>query len=67
MAKNVIVQMFIQSFSFDFIIKDIKKDEDDPLIFGKPFVQIAQMTINVDNKQLKVKTHYQKVVFQQFD
>lgn len=67
MAKNVIVQTFIQSFSSDFMIKDIKKDEEDPLIFGKPSVQIAQMTINVDNKQLKVKTHDQKVVFQQFD
>lgn len=51
----------------DFMVIDIKKDDDVPLILGRTFMKKEQMMIDVDNDQMKVIFYNKEVSFNIFE
>lgn len=43
------------SFPLDFMLRDIRKDSEIPLILGRPFMKPARMLVDNDKGQVKVK------------
>ncbi|GKA40645.1 retrovirus-related pol polyprotein from transposon TNT 1-94 [Tanacetum coccineum] len=55
MAKNVLVRIGKFVFPIDFIILDIPKDDDVPLILGRPFLSTAHVKINVFKRKVTLR------------
>lgn len=47
----------------DFIILDMKRDKDVPLILGRPFLAIGDAIITVENKTIAFRVKGEEVVF----
>ncbi|GJV37000.1 ribonuclease H-like domain-containing protein [Tanacetum coccineum] len=62
-AKNVLVRIGKFIFPIYFIILDIPKDEDVPLILGRPFLSTAHSKINVFKKRTTLMVGEEKPVF----
>ncbi|GKD36216.1 ribonuclease H-like domain-containing protein [Tanacetum coccineum] len=54
-AKNVLVRIGKFIFPIDFIILDIPKDEDIPLILGRPFLSTAHSKIDVFKRKITLR------------
>jgi len=47
-AEDVLMKVDKFMFSVDFVILDMKEDEEVPLILGRPFMKIAKVIVDVD-------------------
>jgi len=54
-------------FPADFVILDMAKDEDMPLIIGRPFLATGCALIDVEMGQLMLRFHNEQVVFNIFE
>jgi len=54
-------------FPDDFVIMDIKKDVEVPLILIRPFMKTEKIMIDVDEKKLKARVQEEKVIFDVFE
>lgn len=66
-AKDVLVKVDTFLFPIDFVVMDIKEDDDAPLILGRPFMKTARMMINVDEGVMKVRVQDEEVNFILFE
>ena len=50
-------------FHVDFVVMDIKEDEEVPLILGRPFMKIARIIVDVDKGELQFRAQNEEVTF----
>jgi hypothetical protein len=50
-------------FPIDFVVMDIKEDDDVPLILGRGFMKTARMMIDIDDGIMKVRVQDEEVSF----
>ncbi|GKC37962.1 hypothetical protein Tco_1050346 [Tanacetum coccineum] len=62
-AENVLVRIGKFVFSIDFIILDIPKDEDVPLILRRPFLSTAHVKIDLFKRKVTLRVGEEKLVF----
>ncbi|GJY22340.1 ribonuclease H-like domain-containing protein [Tanacetum coccineum] len=62
-AENVLVRIGKFIFLIDFIILDIPKDDDVPLILGLPFLSTAHSRIDVFKRKITLRFGEEKLVF----
>jgi len=53
-------------FHVDFFVKDMKEDEEVPLILDRSFMKAVRIIIDVDERKLKVRARDDKVTFNLF-
>jgi len=63
MAEDVLVKVDKFVFPTDFVVMDIKEDEDVPIFMGRNFMQTARMMIDLDDNIMKVKVDNEEVTF----
>ena len=54
-------------FPADFVIMDMAKDNETPLILGRPFLATGRALIDVELGQLMLRFHNEQVVFNIFE
>jgi len=54
-VEDVLVKVDKFIFHVDFVIMDMKEDEEIPLILGRPFMKTARIIVDVDKEELRVK------------
>ncbi|GKA33061.1 hypothetical protein Tco_0719428 [Tanacetum coccineum] len=62
-AENMLVKTGKFSFPIDFIILDIHKDNDVPLILGRPFLSTAHAKIDVFKRKFTLRVRIEKIVY----
>ncbi|GJX85421.1 hypothetical protein Tco_0336195 [Tanacetum coccineum] len=62
-AANVLVRIGKFVFPIDFVILDIPKDNDVPLILGRPFLSTAYVKIDVYKRKVTLRVGEEKLVF----
>ncbi|GJX71345.1 DNA-directed DNA polymerase [Tanacetum coccineum] len=62
-AENMLVRIGKFIFPIDFIILDIPKDDDVPLILGRPFLSTAHSKIDVYKRKITLRVGEEKLVF----
>ncbi|GJT53092.1 hypothetical protein Tco_0988146 [Tanacetum coccineum] len=62
-ATNVLVRIGKFVFPIDFVILDIPKDNDVPLILGRPFLSTAYVKINIYKRKVTLRVGEEKLVF----
>ena len=62
MVEDVLVKVDKFMFPVDFVVMDMKQDEEVPLILGKPFMKTARVIIDVDKGELKVRAQDDEVI-----
>ncbi|GKA20069.1 DNA-directed DNA polymerase [Tanacetum coccineum] len=62
-AENVLVRIGKFVFPIDFIILDIPKDDDVPLILERPFLSTAHVKIDVFKRKVTLRVGEEKLVF----
>jgi len=66
-VENMIVKVDKFLFPVDFVVMDIEKDAEVPLILGRPFMKTAKIIIDVDKGKLKVCVQDEEVSFDVFE
>jgi len=61
-VEDVLVKVDKFMFPVDFVVMDMKQDEEVPLILGKPFMKTARVIIDVDKGELKVRAQDDEVI-----
>ncbi|XP_068486294.1 uncharacterized protein [Phaseolus vulgaris] len=51
-VEDVLVKVDKFIFHVDFVIMDMKEDEEIPLILGRPFMKTARIIVDVDKEEL---------------
>jgi len=64
-VEDVLIKVEKFMFPVDFVILDMKEDEEVPLIFARPFMKTA--IVDVDKGELRVRSHDEEVRFNLFD
>jgi len=67
MVEDVLVKVCQFTFPVDFVIMDIEKDADIPLILGRPFMSTTKCVVDMGNANLEMSVDDQKVTFNLFD
>ncbi|GKB80039.1 hypothetical protein Tco_0946934 [Tanacetum coccineum] len=62
-AANVLVRIDKFVFPIDFVIFEIPKDNDVPLILGRPFLSTAHVKIEVYKRKVTLRVEEEKLVF----
>jgi len=62
-AEDVLVKVDKFIFPVDFMVMDIKEDDDVPLLLGRNFMQMARMMIDLDDGVMKVRLDDEEVNF----
>ncbi|XP_075481209.1 uncharacterized protein LOC142521921 [Primulina tabacum] len=62
-VEDVLVKVDKFIFSADFVILDMEKDQETPLIFGRPFLAIRKALIDVHKGELTLRVGGDEVVF----
>ncbi|XP_051142886.1 uncharacterized protein LOC127259548 [Andrographis paniculata] len=62
-VDDVPVQVEDFIFPVDFVILDMKKDPDMPLILGRPFLQTGSATVDIDDGKITLKVGKEQVSF----
>jgi len=65
--EDVLVKVNELVFPANFVILDMAKDEDMPLILGRPFLATGRALIDVEMGQLMLRFHNEQVVFNIFE
>ncbi|XP_068504555.1 uncharacterized protein [Phaseolus vulgaris] len=55
-VEDVLVKVDKFTFPVDFVVMDMKEDEEVPLILGRPFMKTARIIVDVDKGELQVRT-----------
>ncbi|XP_068492013.1 uncharacterized protein [Phaseolus vulgaris] len=55
-VEDVLVKVDKFIFPVDFVVMDMKEDEEVPLILGRPFMKTARIIVDVDKGELQVRT-----------
>jgi len=66
-VEDVLMKVDKFMFSVDFVILDMKEDEEVPLILGRPFMKTARVIVDVDKGALRVRSQEDEVRFKLFD
>ncbi|XP_068461880.1 uncharacterized protein [Phaseolus vulgaris] len=53
-VEDVLVKVDKFMFPVDFVVMDIKEDEEVPLILGRPFMKTARVIVDVDKGELQL-------------
>ncbi|XP_068498515.1 uncharacterized protein [Phaseolus vulgaris] len=62
-VEDVLVKVDKFTFPVDFVVMDMKKDEEVPLILGLPFMKTARIIVDVDKGELQVRTQDEEVMY----
>lgn len=62
-VDNVLVKVDKFIFPADFVVLDMEEDKNIPLILGRPFLATGAAMINVQNGELSLRVHDDKVSF----
>ncbi|GKB81317.1 reverse transcriptase domain-containing protein [Tanacetum coccineum] len=62
-AEDVLVEVAKHVYPVDFVILDIKENENRPFIIGTPFLTTAKATINFDNGTITLRSGKSKISF----
>ncbi|GKD20549.1 reverse transcriptase domain-containing protein, partial [Tanacetum coccineum] len=62
-AEDVLVEVVEHVFPVDFVILDIKENENRPFILGTPFLTIENATIKFDTRTITPRSEKSKVSF----
>ncbi|GJY38733.1 hypothetical protein Tco_0425097 [Tanacetum coccineum] len=62
-AKNILVGIGKFVFHVDFIILDMPKDVNVPLILGRPFLSTAHAKVNVFQRKITLRVRDEKIIF----
>jgi len=65
-VKDVLVKVDKFIFLVDFVIMDLKEDEEAPLILDRPFRKTTRITVDVDKGELQVRSQDNEVTFNIF-
>ena len=55
-VEDVLVKVDKFTFPVDFVVMDMKEDEEVPLILGRPFMKTPRIIVDVDKEELQVRT-----------
>ena len=66
-VEDVLVKVCHFTFPVDFVIMNIEKDVEIPLILGQPFMLIAKCVVDMGNGNLEMSVEDQKVTFNIFE
>lgn len=66
-VEDVLVKVDKFIFHVDFIVFDMKVDQEVPLTLGRTFLTLGRSLINVHNGQLTLRINDQEVTFNMFD
>ena len=66
MVGDVLVKVDKFIFPVDFVIVDMKEDEEVPLILGRPFMKTARIIVDVDKGELQLRVQEEEVTFNLF-
>nr|KYP64056.1 hypothetical protein KK1_018643 [Cajanus cajan] len=66
-VKDVLVKVGNFIFLMDFVVMDMAKDMEIPLILESPFMKMTKIVIDVDGGKLKVRAQDEKVTFSLFE
>ena len=53
-------------FPMNFVIMDMKEDEEVPLILGRPFMKTVRIIVDVEKGELQVRAENDEVTFNLF-
>ena len=67
MVEDVLVKVDKFTFPVDFVVMDMKEDEEVPLILGRPFMKTARIIVDVDKGELQVRTQDEEVTLNLFN
>ena len=67
MIEDVLVKVDKFIFLVDFIVLDMEKDREIPIILGRPFLATGQAMIDVLRGELKLRVQDDEVKFSVFD
>ena len=65
--EDVLVKIDKFIFPTDFIVLDMEEDSEMPLSLGKPFLATGRALINVQQGELMLRVHDEKVIFKVFE
>jgi len=65
-VEDVLVKVDKFTFPMDFVVMDMKEDEEVPLILGRRFMETARVIIDVDKGELQVRTADEEVTLNLF-
>ena len=65
-VADVLVKVDKLTFPVDFVVMDMKEDEEVPLILGRPFMKTARIIVDVDKGELQVRTQDEEVTLNLF-
>ena len=65
-VEDVLVKVDKFTFPVDFVVMDMKEDEEVPLILGRPFMKTARIIVDVDKGELQVRTQDEEVTLNLF-
>jgi len=66
-AEDVLMKVDKFMFLVDFVILDMKEDEEVLLILDRPFMKTVKVIVDVDKGELRVRSHDEEVRFNLFD
>jgi len=66
-VEDVLVKVDKFIFPVDFVIVDMKEDDEVPLIIGRPFMKTARIIVDVDKGELQLRAQDEEVTFNLFD
>jgi len=65
-VEDVLVKVDKLTIHVDFVIMDMKEDEEVPLILGRPFMKTAKVIVDVDKGELQLRARDEEVTFSLF-
>jgi len=65
-VEDVLVKVDKFMFPVDFVVIDIKEDEEVPLVLGRPFMKTARIIVDVDKGELQLRAQNEEVTFHLF-
>jgi len=66
LVEDVLVKVDKFTFLMDFVMMDMKEDEEVPLILGRPFMKTARIIVDVDKGELQVRIQDEEVTLNLF-
>ena len=66
-VEDVLAKVGKFIFPEDFVLMDVEEDEDVSLFLGKPFMNTAKVTIDVDDINMRIRTQEDEATFDIFE
>jgi len=66
-VEDVLMKVDKFRFPIDFVILDMKEDKEVPLILDRPFMKSVKVIVDVDKRELRVRSQDDEVRFNLFD